>query len=52
MDISPTDTQGMIGSTKYLLPQSATNESANTDHSNDDEKALTCDVPEKPLVVI
>ncbi|XP_005190847.1 uncharacterized protein LOC101888555 isoform X1 [Musca domestica] len=52
MDISPSDTQGMIGSTKYLLPQNATNESANTDHSNDDEKALTCDVPEKPLVVI
>lgn len=52
MDLSPGDTHAMVGSTKYLLPLSATNDSGTTDNTNDDEKASTCDVPEKPLVVI
>ncbi|XP_013106045.1 uncharacterized protein LOC106086067 [Stomoxys calcitrans] len=52
MDISPGDPLGMAGSTKYLLPLSATNDSGTTDNTNEDEKASTCDVPEKPLVVI
>jgi len=50
----PLDNQELIGSTKSLIPISPVGESGTSDQifDQDQEKATTCDVPEKPLVIL
>jgi len=50
----PLDNQEMIGSTKSLIPLSPAGDSGNSEqnYDQDEEKATTCDVPEKPLVIL
>jgi len=44
----------MIGSTKSLIPLSPAGDSGASEqnYDQDEEKATTCDVPEKPLVIL
>ncbi|XP_044250592.1 uncharacterized protein Teh4 [Drosophila takahashii] len=50
----PLDNQEMIGSTKSLIPLSPAGDSGTSEQNfdQDQEKATTCDVPEKPLVIL
>ncbi|KMY97520.1 uncharacterized protein Dsimw501_GD13287 [Drosophila simulans] len=50
----PLDNHELIGSTKSLIPISPAGDSGPSDQlfDQDQEKATTCDVPEKPLVIL
>lgn len=51
----PLDNHEMVGSTKSLIPLSPTEDSGTSEQhfvDEQDEKAVKCDVPEKPLVIL
>lgn len=52
---NPLDNHEMVGSTKSLIPLSPTGDSGTSEQhfvDEQDEKAVKCDVPEKPLVIL